>query len=57
VSSGPNRLAVGTEVAFQLNYSALIRTMASQSVEVRGDQSTEPALLLEPAFHAMSLAN
>lgn len=57
VSSGRTRLAVGTEVTFQLNYSALIRAMASQFVEARIEQSIEPALLLESTSHTMSLAH
>ena len=40
VASGQDHLPVGTEVTFQLNYSALVRAMASPFVAKRFDQDT-----------------
>ncbi len=50
VDSGTKRMSVGTEVAFQLNYSALIQAMASPFVTKKCAHSTgERYQTLEPA--------
>ena len=44
--NGPNHIGVGTEIVFQLNYSALLRAMTSPYVTkiiVRSPMATPPA--------------
>jgi predicted amino acid racemase len=51
VDSGQDRLAIGTEIPFQLNYSALIRAMASPFV-TKNPFSKETILAHEISVHA-----
>ena len=54
VDSGQSQLPLGAEITFQLNYSALIRTMASPFVVKRIEQDTKGQNL--PGFQSMDFA-